>query len=152
MTIQCTAVKTWWVSNWHSHILLNSVQGMRIWLIIYTAWVFAAGVRNLLISLITRAWVRGIINNYWMRLSMISWIIKTEVCDICRSRRLRQITQTRGFDSSWYHAKTKFNNCFIIHFSHKFILRNRSEALSHFVSEEKTPRGLVTRQTLNLTR
>ena len=26
---------------------------------------------------------------------MISWIIKTEVCVICRSRRLRQITQTR---------------------------------------------------------
>ena len=58
------------------------------------------------------------LNNYWMRLSMISWIIKTEVCVICRSRRLRQITQTRGFDNSRYHAKTKFNNCFIIHFSH----------------------------------
>ena len=27
-------------------------------------------------------------------------IIKTEVCVICRSRRLRQITQTRGFDNS----------------------------------------------------
>ena len=57
-----------------------------------------------------------IINNYWMRLSIISWIIKTEVCVICRSRRLRQIIQTRGFDNSWYHAKTEFNNCFIIHF------------------------------------
>ena len=57
-------------------------------------------------------------NNYWMRLSMISRIIKTEVCVICRSRRLRQITQTRGFDNSGYHAKTEFNNCFIIHFSH----------------------------------
>ena len=56
-----------------------------------------------------------ILNNYWMRLSMISWIIKTEVCVICRSRRLRQITQTRGFDNSWFHAKTEFNNCFIIH-------------------------------------
>ena len=56
-----------------------------------------------------------IINNYWMRLSMISWIIKTKVCVICRSRRLRQITQTRGFDNSWYHAKTEFKNCFIIH-------------------------------------
>ena len=56
------------------------------------------------------------LNNYWMRLSMISWIIKTEVCVICRSRRLRQITQTRGFDNSCYHAKTEFNNCFIIHF------------------------------------
>ena len=59
-----------------------------------------------------------IISNYWMRLSMISWIIKTEVWVICRSRRLRQITQTRGFDDSWYHAKTEFNNCFIIHFAH----------------------------------
>ena len=59
-----------------------------------------------------------ILNNYWMRLSMISWIIKTEVCVICRSRRLRQITLTRGFDNLWYHAKTEFNNCFIIHFSH----------------------------------
>ena len=39
-----------------------------------------------------------ILNNYWMRLSIISWIIKTKVCVICRSRRLRQITQTRGFD------------------------------------------------------
>ena len=54
-----------------------------------------------------------LLNNYWMRLSMISWIIKTEVCVICRSRRLGQITQTRGFDNSWYHAKTEFNNCFI---------------------------------------
>ena len=26
--------------------------------------------------------------------------IKTEVCVICRSRRLRQIIQTRGFDNS----------------------------------------------------
>ena len=51
-----------------------------------------------------------------MRLSMILWIIKTEVCVICRIRRLRQIIQTRGFDNSWYHAKTEFNDCFIIHF------------------------------------
>ena len=59
------------------------------------------------------------LNNYWMRLSMISWIIKTKVCVICQSRRLRQITQTRCFDNSGYHAKNKFNiNCFIIHFSH----------------------------------
>ena len=57
-------------------------------------------------------------NYYWMRLSMISWIIKTEVCVIWQSRRLRQITQTWGFDNSWYHAKTGFNNCFIIHLSH----------------------------------
>ena len=36
---------------------------------------------------------------------MISWIIKRRVCVICRNRRLRQITQTRGFDNSWYHAQ-----------------------------------------------
>ena len=35
-----------------------------------------------------------------------------------QNRGLRQITQTRGFDNSGYHAKTKFSNCFIIHFSH----------------------------------
>ena len=62
---------------------------------------------------------KHVLNNYyWMRLGMISWIIKTEVCVICQSRRLRQITQTQGFDNSWYHVKTEFNNCFITHFSH----------------------------------
>ena len=59
-----------------------------------------------------------IINNYWMSLSMISGIIKTKVWVICRSRRLRQITQTRGFDIHNIMRKTEFNNCFIIHFSH----------------------------------
>ena len=43
-----------------------------------------------------------ILNNYWMRLTIISWIIKTEVCVICRSEVMRQITQTRGFDNSLY--------------------------------------------------
>ena len=46
-----------------------------------------------------------LLNNYWMRLSMISWIIKTEVCVIRRSRRLRQITQTRGF--GWFMISCK---------------------------------------------
>ena len=36
------------------------------------------------------------ISNYWIRFSMISWIINAEVWVICRSRRLRWITQTRG--------------------------------------------------------
>ena len=39
---------------------------------------------------------RAPINNYWMRLSMIARIIKAEVCVICRSRRLRRITQTEA--------------------------------------------------------
>ena len=37
-----------------------------------------------------------IINNYWRRSSRIWGIIKAEVCVICRSRRLRQITQTEA--------------------------------------------------------
>ena len=53
-----------------------------------------------------------LLNNYWMRLSMISWIIKTKVCVICQNRGLRQ---TRGLDNSWHHAKTEFDNCFIKH-------------------------------------
>ena len=30
----------------------------------------------------------------------------------------------------------------LLYIFHKFILRNRSEAFSHFVSEENTPKGL----------
>ena len=38
----------------------------------------------------------NIFNNYWMRLSGILRIIEAEVCVICRSRRLRQITLTEA--------------------------------------------------------
>ena len=37
-----------------------------------------------------------IINNYWMRLSMIAIIIKAKVYDTCQSQRLRRITQTEA--------------------------------------------------------
>ena len=37
-----------------------------------------------------------IINNYWMRFSMIVIIIKAKVWVICQSRRLRRITQTEA--------------------------------------------------------
>ena len=37
-----------------------------------------------------------IVNNYWMKLSMLAIIIKAKVCVICRSRRLRRITQTEA--------------------------------------------------------
>ena len=61
----------------------------------------------------------------------------------------------QNFHQSCLHFSQKdtlfnFNNCFIIHFSHNSSSENRSEAFSHFVSEENTPRGLVTRQTLNM--
>ena len=65
--------------------------------------------------------------------------------------RLRQITQTRGFDNSWYHAKTEFNNRFIIHFSHNLSSETEAKRSAILVSEENTPRRLVTRLTLNLT-
>ena len=38
-----------------------------------------------------------ILNNYWMRLSMIARIIKPKFCVICRNRSLRRITQTKAF-------------------------------------------------------
>ena len=38
----------------------------------------------------------AVINNNWMRLSMIVRIIKAEVCVICRSQRLRWITQAEA--------------------------------------------------------
>ena len=37
-----------------------------------------------------------VINNYWMRLSMIAIIINAKVWVICRSQRLRRITQTEA--------------------------------------------------------
>ena len=60
------------------------------------------------------------IMNYQNLVSVLSAeAIKTScLCYLWRSRRLQQITQTRGFANSWYHAKTEFNNCFVIHFLH----------------------------------
>ena len=40
--------------------------------------------------------------------SVFAWyheLSKPRVCIICLSLRLRQITQTRSFDKSWYHAQ-----------------------------------------------
>ena len=90
------------------------------------------------------------INNYWMRLSMISWIIKTEVCVICRNRRLKQITQTRGFDNSWYHAKTEFNNCFIIHFSYNSSSETEKRNAQPFCFWGEHSKGLSNREDVEL--
>ena len=43
-----------------------------------------------------RYWRLARISSYWVSLSMVSWIINAEVSVVCRSRRLRQITQTRS--------------------------------------------------------
>ena len=44
--------------------------------------------------------ISSVLSNFWMKLSMISWLIKIKFWVICQSIRL----------------KTEFNNCFIIHF------------------------------------
>ena len=44
----------------------------------------------------SRYWRLARISSYWVSLSMVSWIINAEVSVVCRSRRLRQITQTRS--------------------------------------------------------
>ena len=79
------------------------------------------------------------INNYWMRYEVEHDIMNYQnrglcqnhcLCQkivICQSRRLRQITQTWGFDNSWYRAKTEFNNCFIIRFSHNSSLETEGK-------------------------
>ena len=77
-------------------------------------------------------WFR-VINNYWMRLSMISWIIKTE-----RHKVLI------------IHDVMRKPNSIIV-LLYILILRNSGEAFSHPVSEENISRGLVTRQTLSFT-
>ena len=63
-------------------------------------------------------------------------------------RRLRQITQTQGFDNSRYHAKTEFSNCFIVHFSNN--LQTNTNSATLFDSTTGTE-GLETRRTLNST-
>ena len=52
-----------------------------------------------------------ILNNYWMRLSVISRIIKVDVGVICRSGRLRLITLTE-ISIILDITKSESNNCF----------------------------------------
>ena len=54
--------------------------------------------------------IHWIINNYWARLSKISWFVRSI---ISRSRRPRQI-DLRDTDKSRYFAITEFHNCFIV--------------------------------------
>jgi hypothetical protein len=56
----------------------------------------------------------SILNNYWMRLSMISRIIQTSVNVTCRSEAEADNIDW-GLNNSWCHAKAESNNCFIIH-------------------------------------
>ena len=46
-----------------------------------------------------------VINNFWMRLSMIARIMKAKVCVIFRSQRLRWITQTQTEAKGFSKAK-----------------------------------------------
>ena len=67
-----------------------------------------------------------------MRWSMISWIIKTEVCVICRSRRFRQITLTRKITGIFKRQNIPVR---VAHKSYTL-----SQALSHNKTERKCNR------------
>ena len=54
------------------------------------------------------------LNNYWMRVFVMSRIIKVEIGVISGSRRLRLITLTKTLIILDI-TKTESNNCFIIH-------------------------------------
>ena len=79
-------------------------------------------------------------NGWMLRFCFWGWIIR--LCYLPQPSASADNTDL-GFDNSWYHAKTKFNNCFIIHFSHNSSSEKRS--VQPFCL------GLVTIQTLNLT-
>ena len=49
-----------------------------------------------------------IINNYWTRLSKISWFVCGEQINICRSRRLSQIIDLHDKQLLFYHSITEF--------------------------------------------
>ena len=64
------------------------------------------------------------INNYWTRLSKISWFVCCERINYLPKRRLRQIIDLRDTDKSRYFAITEFNNFFIIRSPSLFFLMN----------------------------
>ena len=76
-----------------SFVLLSRAQKLQVSMLIIL-YLFSSGL--CLFFARPQLFKERIINNYWMRLSMIARIIKAEVCVICRSRRLRRITQTEA--------------------------------------------------------
>ena len=86
------------------------------------------------------------INNYWTRLSKISWFVSGEQINynFCRSRRLRQIIDLRDTEKSRYFAITEFNNCLTIRSPACFLLNIAlwmvSEAICHFYARAITRR------------
>ena len=82
---------------------------------------------------------------------MISSIIKTEVCVICQSWRLRQITQTWGFDNSWYHVKTEFNNnCFILYIFDIIHPQKQKRSVQPFCFSAEHSKGLSNQADIEL--
>lgn len=94
-------------------------------------------------------WRTKKISNYWMGSSLISyvWIINAKVWVVIKLWAEADNTNTR-FNNLWYHAKTEFNNSFIVHFLNCL---QKKILLSEFAQFENTTwsRGLDTRQTLN---
>ena len=90
-------------------------------------------------------------SNYWMSLSMISWVITTEVWVIHQAYRLRLITQLQGFLILYIMQKP--NSVVILLYI--FLKKNlqKKALLSKFAKvKSKTQTWcLETKQTLNLT-
>ena len=59
--------------------------------------------------------ISEIINNHWMRLSMIARIIKVKGCYLSKPKVEADNTNR---NNSRYHVITKSNNCFIGHFKY----------------------------------
>ena len=79
----------------------------------FTSWVMTFSARLSYLKIIVP--FRGcILNNYWMRLSVISRIIKVDVGVICRSGRLRLITLTE-ISIILDITKSESNNCFFLY-------------------------------------
>ena len=65
---------------------------------------------NIVLLMEDREWEQQwkIINNYWTRLSKISWFVCGEQINICRSRRLSEIIDLHDKQLLFYHSITEF--------------------------------------------
>ena len=84
-----------------------------------------------------------IINNYWMGLSMISWIIKTKVCVICRSRGLKQIIQTRGFDNHFDIMRKPNSIIVLLYIFHRIHPQKQKRSVQPFCFWGEHSKGLI---------
>ena len=77
-----------------------------------------------------------------MGLSMISWIIKTEVCVICWSRGLRQIIQTRGFDNHFDIMRKPNSIIVLLYIFHRIHPQKQKRSIQPFCFWREHSKGL----------